>query len=151
MTIPAASDYPSFFAGYIGLVPETDIVSVLSSQVDLVPRLSAAVGADRELYAYEPSKWTIRQVMGHLVDAERVFSFRALCFSRAEQQPLPGFSENVYVDRSRFNDRPLGDMADEFALVRRANVKMFAALDTGQWATDGYPTASRLRSAHSPT
>ena len=56
MTIPAASEYPPFFAGYVGLVPETDIVSVLSSQVDLVPRLSEAVGADRELYAYEPSK-----------------------------------------------------------------------------------------------
>jgi hypothetical protein len=137
MAIPASSEYPPFFAGYVGLVPEIDIVPVLAAQTALVEEVAASVGADRELYAYGPGKWTIRQVMGHLVDAERVFAYRALCFSRGEQQPLPGFNENAYVDHARFNDRRLAEMTGEFALMRQANVAMLGALDDAQWSNAG--------------
>lgn len=137
MSVPASDEYPPFFARYVSLVPEADIVPALDAQIDLLQRLAAGVGVDRELHAYEPGKWSIRQVIGHVIDAERVFAYRALCFSRGESHSLPSFDENAYVDHARFNERTLADLADEFTLLRRANVKMFDALAPAQWAMGG--------------
>ena len=115
-------------SGYVGLVPEEDVLPALREQAGIMRALAARVPADKETWAYGPDKWTVRQVIGHLNDAERVFSYRALCFSRAEQNHLPAFDENTYVANAAFNDVPLADLAEEFALLRSANVKLFEGL-----------------------
>lgn len=95
MQRPRADEYPPSFAGYVDLVPEEDIVGALRAQVEVVRQFAAGIPPERETHAYAPGKWTIRQVAGHLGDGERAFGFRALCFSRGERAPLPGFDENA--------------------------------------------------------
>ncbi len=137
MTRPVPDEYPPIFSGYVERVPEVDVVGALRAQIDLLRDLAAAVSPDRETYAYAAGKWTIRQVVGHLGDAERVFSYRALCFARGDRTPLPGFDENAYVDHARFNDTPLSDLVDELVWLRSANLKMLGALGEDQWSATG--------------
>ena len=137
MMRPLPGEYPPFFAGYIDRVQEADVVGVLRAQVDVLRQLPAVVPPERETYAYAPGKWTIRQLAGHLGDGERVFSFRALCFARADETPLPGFDENAYVAHSRFNDTRLSELVEELVLLRSANLRMFGALSDAQWSATG--------------
>lgn len=137
MTRPLPDEYPPFFAGYIDRVREVDVVGALRAQIGVLGALAAAVSPERETYAYAAGKWTMRQVVGHLGDAERVFSYRALCFARGDRTPLPGFDENAYVDHARFNDARLSDLVEELVLLRSANLKMLGALDEGQWSATG--------------
>ena len=83
MKRPEAHEYAPFYRGYVDLVPEEDVLGVLEGQPAFLRRLAGRVARDRELFAYAPGKWTIRQVLGHLGDGERVFGFRAFCFARA--------------------------------------------------------------------
>ncbi len=134
---PLPTEYPASFAGYVDLVPEADVVGALGAQVEVLRQLAAAISPERETYAYAPGKWTIRQVVGHLGDVERVFSFRALCFARSDQTPLPGFDENAYVEHSRFNDTRLGELIEELVLLRSSNLKMLTSLSEAQWSATG--------------
>jgi len=95
------------------------------------------VPADREGHRYAEGKWSIRQVLGHLVDAERVFGYRAFCFSRGERAALPSFDENEYVRAARSDATPLGDLVDELALVRESNLVVLRRLEPLEWARVG--------------
>jgi len=129
MQRPIETEYATFYRGYVGLVPETDIVGVLEPQVEEIRRLLASVPAEQEGYRYAEGKWSIRQVLGHLVDAERVFGYRAFCFSRGEPAALPPFDENQYVAAARSDSIPLRDLISELAVVRQANLVMLRRLD----------------------
>ena len=133
---PLETEYAPPYAPYVSLVPEVDIVSVLENQVVAVRR-AATVPAERETHRYAPGKWTIREVFGHLVDAERVFGYRAFCVSRGEQHPLPGFDENEYVARSLFGGCSLAELVTEFATVRESNLAVFRRLDQAGWQRFG--------------
>jgi hypothetical protein len=137
MQRPTETEYATFYRGYVALVPETDIVGVLEPQVEEIRRLLAAVPAERETYRYAEGKWSIRQVLGHLVDGERVFGHRAFCFSRGEQAPLPSFDENEYAAGSRSDAVPLRELVEELALVRRANLAFLRRLDDCEWVQVG--------------
>jgi hypothetical protein len=134
---PPETEYAPFYAGYVVLVPEDDILAVLEGQVDVIRRVLASVPAGRETYRYAAGKWSFRQVLGHLVDAERVFGYRAFCFSRGEQAPLPSFDENGYVEAARSDSIPLPELVDELALVRRGNLAVLRRLETREWARVG--------------
>jgi hypothetical protein len=137
MQRPTETEYPPFFARYVALVPETDILGVLEQQVDEIRRLAASVPPPRETHRYAEGKWSIRQVLGHLVDGERVFGYRAFCISRGEQAPLPAFDENQYVGASRFDATPLPELVDELALVRRSSLVVLRRLEEAEWARTG--------------
>jgi hypothetical protein len=130
---PPGTEYAPFFSGYVSLVPEPDVISVLENQPGELARMSSLVPAHRERFRYAEGKWTIREVSGHLIDAERVFGYRAFCISRGEEASLPGFDENEYVRHSRYDDQPLGDLQSEFAAVREANLMVLRRLDKGAW------------------
>jgi hypothetical protein len=130
---PKETEYAPFFAGYVSLVPEADPLAVLESQPAGLARLSSLVPADRERFRYAEGKWTIREVFGHLIDAERVFSYRAFCISRGEQVPLPGFDENVYVRHSHYDRQRLSDLVSEFAALREATLTFLRRLDDHDW------------------
>lgn len=134
---PPLAEYAPFYAGYVALVPETDILPVLEGQADAIRRLLAPVPAEKESDRYAEGKWSLRQVLGHLVDAERVFGYRAFCFSRGEQAALPSFDENQYVAASRSDSVPLGQLVEEFALVRQGNLAVLRRLDAREWARIG--------------
>jgi len=137
LTRPGADEYAEFYAGYVSLVPETDVLPALDEQVDELGAICRSVSPERESYRYQPGKWSVREMIGHIGDAERVFGYRAFCFSRGEQQPLPGFDEKVYVAASGFDVRPLASLFDEWAALRRVNLTLLRGLDEKAWTSRG--------------
>jgi hypothetical protein len=118
-------------------VPENDVVPVLEQQLDELRALAAAVPPEREEFRYAPDKWSLREVIGHLTDGERVFGYRAFCISRGEAAALPSFDENVYVSRSGYALVPLAELLHEFVSVRRGNLALLRRFDAETWARVG--------------
>ena len=134
---PAENDYPEYFRKYVSLVPEDDVLAALAPQVELIDALPARVGAAKETFAYAPGKWSVREVLGHINDAERVFAYRALTFSRFNSISLPAFDEETWTPHGHFAGVPLRELADEFVALRRANLQMLRRLEEPQWQAGG--------------
>jgi uncharacterized damage-inducible protein DinB len=135
---PQSDEYFEYYGRYISQVPDGDLISVLRQQAMETVALLQNLTPEQGDYAYAPGKWTIKQVVGHIIDAERVFVYRAMCFARKDATPLPSFDENAYVDNANFASRTLADLLDEFQLVRAATVQFAKTLDTEslmQWGT----------------
>lgn len=126
---PLKSDeYPAFATAYIETV-FGDVMELLKSQVDTFPELIANVPAGRAEYAYAEGKWTIKEVVGHIIDTERIMAYRALRFARNDTKALPGFEQDDFVANARFNERSLQSFSDEFVLVRKANLMLFESFN----------------------
>ena len=134
---PEEHEFAPFYAGYVALVPEGDILAVLAAQVEEVRALAAAVSPERETYCYAPGKWSIREVIGHVTDGERVFGHRAFCVARGEQQSLPGFDEQAYMQESNFNQQPLASLVDDYSALRRVNLSFLSGLPDEAWRRRG--------------
>ncbi len=126
---PAASEHDEYFGRYIGLVPEGDIIGILESERRKTQELLAGVPQERETYRYAEGKWSIREVIGHLIDSERMFQYRALCFARRDPAHLPSFEEGDYASESNAHGRSLSELAEEFDLVRRSSIALFRGFD----------------------
>ncbi|HWG51904.1 MAG TPA: DinB family protein [Gemmatimonadaceae bacterium] len=125
---PDATEYAPYFARYVERVPSGDILDTLTRQAEDTAALLAGVSERDAAFRYAPDKWSIRQVVGHMTDTERIMLYRALSFARGEQAMLPAFDENAYVEAARFDGRTMTGLADEFRLVRAATIPFFAAL-----------------------
>ncbi len=126
---PGPSEYAPFYAGYIAAIAAVgDILETLETQASELRQLAASVPADRETFRYGEGKWSVREVFGHLIDGERVFSYRVLRFSRGDETPVPGFDENHYVANSHFDQRPLADLVEELVLLRQSNLRLIRSL-----------------------
>ena len=134
---PADTEFAPFYARYVALVPEDDVAAALAAQVEEFRRLGTGVSPARESFRYAPDKWSVRQVVGHLTDGERVFGHRLFCFSRGEQAPLPAFDENAYVAQSAYDRVPLADLVDELVTVRLSNLAVLSRLDAETWGRVG--------------
>jgi DinB superfamily len=134
---PAPTEYASSFHGYVASVPEGDVVELLRAGkrelLDVIGRIPEARGGHR----YGPDKWTIREVIGHLIDAERIFSYRALRIARGDQTMLPGFDENEYVKTAGSDQRTLAELAHELAAVRESTVLLFESFPDEVWGRTG--------------
>ena len=137
ITRPVQGDFASHFEGYISQVPEADIISVLRAQGGELTELVKRIPEERGGFRYGPDKWTIREVLGHLADTERVMSYRATCLARGEQNELPGFDENEYVRTANFDQWTLADLAAQFESLRKANISMLEHLDSEAWKRRG--------------
>lgn len=144
---PQPGEYAPFYQPYMDQVPETDVLAAMEAQLeDLLPFLSGipeSLGGHR----YAPGKWSVREVVGHLSDAERVFAYRALRFSRADATDLPGFDEDHFVAHSTYDTRSLADLREEFRHLRLANLAMFRgmteAMTTRIGTANGHPISVR--------
>jgi hypothetical protein len=125
---PAPDEYVPYFGGYIGEVPPGDVLEILERQMVETQDLLRSLPASRAMHRYAPGKWSIKEVVGHLSDTERIFTYRALCFSRGERAPLPGFAEDEYVAAAGFDTRSLADLARELETVRAATLTLFRGL-----------------------
>ena len=134
---PAATDYPRAYARYIELVPDDDILAVIESQSTETQKLLASLDETKAAHRYEDGKWSVKEVLGHMTDAERIFAYRALSIARGEQQPLPGFDENDYVRNASFDAWKLGDLAEHYALVRRSTIVLFRNFPEEAWDRRG--------------
>ena len=137
MNRPEKNEYAAFYETYVSLVDETDIVSVLAKNLNELQNLLAEVSEEKASYAYAEGKWSIRELLGHLIDGERVFSYRALRISRDDQTPLASFEENSYVANSNFSRAKLADLIEEFSLLRRSNILFFKNLNDEAWLRTG--------------
>ena len=122
---PGDDEYLPYFGRYISLVPEGDITTTLDTQLEGTLALLRRLPESKGSFRYAPDKWSIKELVGHLTDTERIFAMRALRFSRNDQTPLPGFDENDYVRNSSFGDYALADLAKGFDSVRRSTVFLF--------------------------
>lgn len=128
-TPPDPSEYAPYYGTYTRQVPRGNILHILETQLDETLDTLHGIPAERETYRYAPNKWSIRELVGHLVDTERLFSFRAMAFARADPSPFPNMEQDDYVRAADFDRRPLKDLADEFLHLRKANVALFRSLD----------------------
>jgi hypothetical protein len=134
---PAPAEYASFHAGYVALVPDGDVLKLLERQGRQTTRLLRSVGERKSRHRYAPGKWSIREVVGHVIDAERVFTYRALRFARADATPLPGFDENQWGGTSNADSRTLKELTAELASVRAATLAMFRGFTATEFARTG--------------
>ena len=137
MKRPEATEYAEFYAGYVSKVPGTDAVSVLESQRLQMVQLFAGRSERDGSFRYAPGKWTVKEVLGHITDTERIFTYRALRIARSDQTPLPSFEQDDYVKNGGFCERTLASLAEEFALVRAASIALFRSFPEAAWSRRG--------------
>ena len=125
---PAGDEYAQFYAGYVAGVPDGELLVLLRDQLAETEALLRQFTGPRADHRYAPGKWSVKEVVGHLADAERIFAYRALRFARGDRTPLPGFDENEFVRGSNFAARALPEIAGELRSVRMATITLFAGL-----------------------
>jgi hypothetical protein len=134
---PDPSEYAPYFSRYIDLVPETDITSALETQIAQTTRSLRAIGEERGAFRYAPGKWSIKGVVGHVGDGERVFGYRAMCIARGEKTSLPNFDENIYAQHADFERWTLSALIEHLEQQRRSNLLMLRNLADEAWDRKG--------------
>lgn len=146
---PTTSEYDSFYETYVSKVGDGDVIEILRSTGARAIEIFRDIPADRFDFRYAEGKWSVREVIGHMIDAERVFSYRALCFARGDATPLPGMDQDVFMERAEFGERSPASLIDELTHLRAANVALFEsfsedALDRSGIASDAQVTVRAL-------
>jgi len=126
---PEPNEYDAYYHKYISLVPETDIRDAFSFQPAELRSALNGISEDRGTFAYADGKWTIKEVLSHLIDGERIFAYRMLRISRGDVTPIEGFEQDGYIENSNANYRKFAELLDEFELSRKANTLMLNNLD----------------------
>lgn len=125
---PSPADYSPMAATYVRLVPEENIRLTLPDSLTELEQFLDRIPDDKATYTYAPGKWTVKAVLQHCIDTERVFSYRALCFARGEQQPLPGFDQDLYASNVQADNRILDSLKEELSLVRVSTILLFESI-----------------------
>lgn len=134
---PEENEYAPYYSGYINLIPAGNIVEILKEQLEITVTNFKDLSDDQSLFRYASDKWSVKEVLGHIADTERIMSYRLLCFARGELAALPGFNENLYVSSARFDDLPLGDLIDNFVAVRQSTLQLIKNIDEAAWSRRG--------------
>jgi hypothetical protein len=134
---PAPDEYASNYAGYVSRVAGRDLRAILQQQIDELRVLIAPVSEEEGSTGYAPGKWSIKEVLGHIADTERVMSYRLLRIARGDATPLPGFDQDDYVAVARANERTLESLMTEVAAVRAGTVALVESLGAEAWARRG--------------
>ena len=137
MSKPSTTSYPTYFQQYIDQVPEENLPEGFNNQATVISSFLAGISEEKSKHAYAQGKWTIKEVLQHMTDTERIFCYRALCFARKEPASLPGFDENDYAANSNANERTWESLVDEFLAVRKATEYLFKSFGQEQLALSG--------------
>lgn len=137
MPKPILSAVPEFYHGYISRVSEDDVVDALQNSQAEASTVLQAIPDEKWDFRYAEGKWSIKEMVQHIIDAERVFTYRALCIARGEQTPLPGFDENSYATNSNAGVRGKGDLLAEWEAVRKATILLFTSFSSDQLGRTG--------------
>jgi hypothetical protein len=144
---PNFNDYPPYAAGYVNAVPDgADVLQVLADNQVTTHNLFYSMSEEQAMYTYADGKWTLKEMLGHMIDTERVFSFRAFVFSR-EDISLPGFDQDTYVNSTDFNSRTIQSLADEFKAVRDATLYLYKSFSPQQLAASGVASGALVKVA----
>ena len=126
---PATGEFAPFYQRYIDRVPEGDLLDVLETQLRETTALLEGASPEQAAHRYAPGKWSVKEVIGHMTDVERVMAYRALRIARGDATPLPGFDENAYVARAGFDGRPLAELLAAFRATRTATLALLSGFD----------------------
>ncbi len=141
---PDPATYARYFQQYVDQVPEGDLLFTLTSQVEATCALVAGFGEEGALHRYAEGKWSVKEVVGHVIDMERLFGYRALSYARGDTTPLPNVEEDEWAAASNANTLSLADLLDELLSVRRATVAFFANLDAAALSRNGIAGENKL-------
>lgn len=134
---PATGEFAPYYERYIALATEDNAIDALERQLEDMKTLLQGVSEEQAAHRYAPGKWSIKQLLGHVADAERVFAYRALRFARGDRTPLPGFDENEFAESAGSDHRTLRALLDEVETLRRCNLSFFRGLDEAAWTRRG--------------
>jgi uncharacterized damage-inducible protein DinB len=134
---PAATEYAPYYEKYVALITTNDIVATLESQRLQTVQMFAGRSERDGNFRYAPDKWSVKEVVGHVADTERIFIYRALRIGRGDQTPLSGFEQDDYVQAAAFNERSLAGLVEEFAKVREASIALFRSFRENDWTRRG--------------
>jgi len=141
---PRPGDYSTYYETYIKLIEGEDILKILNDQSKRTQEILNSFSEHRGNYRYAEGKWTVKEVVGHLLDTERVFAYRALCIARGEKKSLPGFDQDDYVKEGNFNRRELFDLNYEFRLLRESNLLLFRTFTPDMLKLKGFANESSV-------
>jgi uncharacterized damage-inducible protein DinB len=144
MLKPEQSEFLPYYARYIDLVGAGDVLITLATQMRETQALLRGLPEAMSTHRYAPGKWSVNEVIGHMVDAERIFSIRALRFARNDTQALPGFEQDDYVTNAEFDEYPLADLASELDVVRQSTVFLYSHLDDDAWMRRGVASGAEV-------
>jgi uncharacterized damage-inducible protein DinB len=146
-TRPGSDEHAPYYAGYIAAVPEGDLIETLERQLAASLATWRGVPEARGAHRYAEGKWSVKELINHVIDAERVFAYRVLRAARNDETALPGFDENRFAKASHADQRAIGDQASEFEHLRRGNIALFTSLDDEAAArrvtASGHPITAR--------
>lgn len=134
---PSEEEYAPAFGAYVSLVPEDDVLAALEKQSEEMSEFLRGVPEGRGNERHAPYTWSIKEVVGHLIDAERIFGYRALRFGRGDSTPLPGFDENAYSLEAEFDQHSLANLVSELEAIRLSNLWLFRNLPEAAWPRCG--------------
>lgn len=137
MNRPQPSEYDPYYETYISLVPENEIKPVLAAQTAELTALFAKVPEEKGAFAYADGKWSVKELLGHLIDAERMFAYRTFRISRGDKTPIEGFEQDGYIENAHSNERSFAELLTEFELLRQANMIFFNNLKDDAWTRTG--------------
>jgi hypothetical protein len=136
-TRPSKDEYAPFAEVYVSKVPQGDVITLLRQQIDQVSLIFGGMSDADAAFRYAPEKWSLKQMLGHITDTERIFTYRALRIARLDEIPMSGFDEDAYVAASNFDDRSLTDLLAEFVATRKSTLAFFGTLSPSSWDRNG--------------
>ena len=134
---PENTEYAESYEGYVSKVPAGNIVGMLTQQLTETLALIGSIPDGRHDWRYAEGKWSVKELIGHVIDSERIFAYRALRFGRGDRTELPGYEQDDYVNGAKFSERSLSDLAEEYEHVRRSTISLFSSLDEEAWSRRG--------------
>lgn len=137
MTKPTKNEYAPYYQKYIDTIPEGEICNILEAQLYSISKFLSSIDEEKSLFRYSDGKWSIKEVLGHVIDTERIFGYRALRISRGDQLPLASFDENEYIKNSDYDKIPFKHIVEEFSLVRKSNLILFCNMIDDKWIRKG--------------
>ncbi|WP_223701790.1 DinB family protein [Sutcliffiella deserti] len=137
LQLPTQEEYPSYFREYVESVPEGSLLGILEKQLEETVSLLSGLTEEKANFAYVPGKWTLKEVIGHVTDTERIMSYRLLRIARGDLTPLPGFDEDRYVEGAAFTSRSIMDLTQEFKAVRQSTIALISGLEAETWTRFG--------------
>ncbi|MEH7247322.1 DinB family protein [Neobacillus niacini] len=134
---PVENEYPEYYLPYINLVPQGDLLQILQENLQEVVNLFEGISEEKAYYRYAPGKWSVKELLGHITDTERIMCYRLLRVGRGDQTPLAGFNENDYVQGSQTNNLSMEAILEDFKAVRNATISLIRNLPAAAWANKG--------------
>lgn len=144
LTKPSPTEYAPFYASYISLVPEGDITQTLNQQLIDTLSLVNGITEAQAVFRYAEGKWSVKELIGHVIDSERVFGYRALRFARGDETPLAGFDQDVFSRHAAFGAYTIGELAEEYNQVRHGHLSFFGHLEEAAWTRRGKANESEV-------